>query len=257
MIEHGKYKGLKAVVLASTTTFPFERLPVELRQMIYEFLFCRGCTTKVFSGREMGVLSWQHSSNNHNTRQLVKRQGVDHLLTRPEPRFMSLLMTNKLIYTEARPFLYDGHDFDFYSMQLFNSFVQRLGTSACLLKSAFVAKGGVTRTGRCYELLNKLASLQNITVTFPVRPTDHLFAHAEKHWEHARLFLLSAGVDEKECTRRLDLITFRVGPAQRNVLGSDGKVIKGITAELNEQCKSYLRKKVHRHFQVKTKAIGS
>ncbi|KAI7559905.1 hypothetical protein D0869_13407 [Hortaea werneckii] len=255
MIEHGQYKGLKAVVLAPTTTFPFEKLPPELRQMVYERVFCRSCTTTVSAGKEIGELNWQRSSNNHTTGQLAKRQGVHPLLPRPEPRFMSLLMTNKLIYTEARPFLYDGHDFDFYSMALFNSFVQKLGTSARFLKSALVAKGGVTRTARCYTLLNQLEKLQNITVTFPVRPVDHFFAHVEKHWEHAKLFLLSAGVDEEESKRRLGLITFRVGPTQRNVLGSDGKVIKVITAEMNEVCKRYLMKKIKRHFQAETETI--
>ncbi|KAI6794222.1 hypothetical protein KC363_g4889 [Hortaea werneckii] len=257
MIEHGQHAGLKAVVLAPTTTFPFERLPAELRQMVYERLFCRHCTVKfrAFIGHEQNEI-WHHS-NEDRPPQPRKRERGGPNLHRPEPRCMSLLMTSKPIYTEASPFLYNGHNFFFQNMNHFNSFVQELGTSARFLTSALVAKSGTRLTECCYTLLNQLDSLQNITITLPAVPTERLPVHIEKQWEHAKLFLLSAGVDEKESIRRLDLITFRVGPTQRNVLGSDGKVIKVITAELNEACKKYLKMKIDRHFQAKTKAIGS
>lgn len=169
---------------------------------------------------------------------------------------MSLLMTSKPIYTEAIPFLYSGHHFFFHNMSQFIRFVQELGTSARFLTSALVAKSGARLNECCYAILNQLESLQTITITLLAVPTEHLLVHIDKQWEHAKLFLLSAGVDEKESMRRLDLITFRVGPAQRNVLGSDGKAIKAITAELNELCKEHLRKKISRHFRAGTKAIG-
>ncbi|RMY70372.1 hypothetical protein D0864_10899 [Hortaea werneckii] len=230
MIAHGQYAGLKAVVFAPTITFPFVRLPVELRQMVYERLFCRNCTPK-------------------------RRERVGPNATRPEPRHMSLLMTSKPIYTEAIPFLYNGHNFFFHNMSQFNRFVQELGTAARFLTSALVTKSGSKLTEHCYTLLNQLESLQRITLTLPAVPTERLSAHIDKQWEHAKLFLLSAGVDEKESMRRLDLITFRVGPTQRNVLGSDGKAIKVITTEMNELCKKHLRKKISRHFQAGTEAI--
>lgn len=163
-------------------------------------------------------------------------------------------MTNKLIYTEAIPFLYKGHNIVFNSMNQFNDFVQFLGLSARFLTSAMITKSGPKLTERCYTLLNQLESLQKITITLPAVPTERLLVHIEKQWEHAKLFLLSTGVDEEESKRRLDLITFRVGPMQRNVL-ADGKVIKMITTEMNEVCRNHLRKMIKRHFQIGTETI--
>ncbi|KAI7087477.1 hypothetical protein KC356_g4101 [Hortaea werneckii] len=250
MIEHGQYTGLKALVLAPTTTFPFESLPAELRQMVYERVFCRSCTMTMKDAR------WHHSNSTCPQPPLHQRS-VGFISTRSKPRYMSLLMTCKLIYTEGIPFLYKGHNIVFNSMNQFNRFVQHRGSSARFLTSAVVTKSGPKLTERCYTLLNQLESLQKITITLPAVPTERLPVHIEKQWEHAKLFLLSAGVDEKESIRRLGLITFRVGPTQRNVLASDGKAIKVITSELNEQCKKYLRMKIDTHFQAKTKAIGS
>lgn len=245
MIEHGQYTGLKALVLAPTTTFPFESLPAELRQMVYERVFCRDCTITMKDAR------WHHS-NSTCPQPPPHRQSVSFISTRSKPRYISLLMTNKLIYTEAIPFLYEGHNIVFNSMNQFNEYVQYRGLSARFLTSAMITKSGPKLTERCYTLLNQLESLQRITITLPAVPTEHLLVHIEKQWEHAKLFLLSAGVDEEESMRRLGLITFRVGPTQRNVLGSDGKVIKAITAEMNEVCKRYLMKKIQRHFQAET-----
>lgn len=247
MIEHGKYMGMKALVLAPTSTYPFESLPAELRQMVYERVFCRGCTMTMSNAR------WRHSSSIYPQHlELPNRQGVGFISTRSKPRYISLLMTNKLIYTEAIPFLYKGHNIVFGSMSQFNGTVKYLGSTARFLTSAVINKSGPKLTEHCYTLLNQLESLQTITITLPAVPTERLLVHIEKQWEHAKLFLLSVGVDEEESKRRLGLITFRVGPMQRNVLGSDGKVIKVITAELNEVCKSHLRKKISNHFQTGT-----
>lgn len=255
MIESGQYKGLQAIVLTPMTTFPFEKLPPELRQMVYERVFCRSCTmdsTAHTTGMENA--KWNHSSKIH-CQQPTKKQGVTLDWPRPELRCMSLLLTNRLIYTEARPFLYNGHDFVFHSMKQFNSFVPQLGTSARFLKSALIIKGGVTLSKRCYTLLNGLERLQKITVTLPAVPTDHISVHVEKQWEHIKLFVLREGVDEEESRRRLGLISFRVGPMQGNILGSDGNVIREITAGMNEACRRRLRRRINRHFQAETETI--
>ncbi|KAI7541441.1 hypothetical protein KC331_g8568 [Hortaea werneckii] len=245
MIESGRYTGLQAIVLTPTTAFPFESLPAELRQMVYERVFCRDCTISMKYAR------WHHS-NSTCPQSTPYRQSVSFISTRSKPRYISLSMTNKLIYTEAIPFLYKGHDIVFNSMNQFNDFVQFLGLSARFLTSAMITKSGSKLTERYYTLLNQLESLQKITITLPAVPTERLLVHIEKHWEHAKLFLLSAGVDEEESKRRLSLITLRVGPTQRNVVGSDGKVIKVITAEINEVCKRYLMQKISKHFQTGT-----
>ncbi|RMX82765.1 hypothetical protein D0869_05812 [Hortaea werneckii] len=255
MIESGRYTGLQAIVLTPTTTFPFEKLPPELRQMVYERVFCRSCTmdsTAHTSGMENA--KWKHSSKIH-CQQPTKRQGVALDSTRPELRCMSLLLTNRLIYTEARPFLYNGHDFVFHSMKQFNSFVPQLGTSARFLKSALIIKGGVTLSKRCYTLLNGLERLQKVTVTLPAVPTDHISVHVEKQWEHIKLFVYGEGVDEEESKRRVGLISFRVGPMQGNVLGSDRNVIREIRAGMNEACRRRLRRRVNSHFQTETETI--
>ncbi|GAB1740592.1 hypothetical protein NU219Hw_g5687t1 [Hortaea werneckii] len=252
VIESGQYTGLQAIVLTPTTTFPFESLPAELRLMVYERVFCRSCTM-VSSAHTSGMenATWKHSSNVHS-QQPVKRPGVALDGTRPEPRCMSLLLTNRQIYTEARPFLYNGHDFIFHSMKQFNSFIPRLGTSARFLKSALIVKGGVTLSKPCYTLLNRLESLQKMTVTLPAVPRDDIVVHVSKQWQHIKLFVLGEGVDEEESKRRLGLISFRVGPTQENVLWSNGHVIREITTEINEACRWRMRRKINRHFQAGT-----
>ncbi|KAI7233205.1 hypothetical protein KC330_g5490 [Hortaea werneckii] len=194
---------------------------------------------------------WKHSSKIY-PQQPTKKQGVALDWPRPELRCMSLLLTNRLIYTEARPFLYNGHDFIFHSMKQFNSLVPQLGTSACFLKSALIIKGGVTLSERCYTLLNGLERLQKITVTLPAVPRDHIVGHVEKQWEHIKLFVYGEGVDEEESKRRLGLISFRVGPTQRNVVASDGEAIREITAGMNEAWRRGLRRAINRHFQAET-----
>ncbi|RMY54913.1 hypothetical protein D0864_13875 [Hortaea werneckii] len=256
MIDSGQHNGLQAIVLAPTTTFPFQDLPPELRQMVYERVFCRSCTmdsSAHTSGMERA--KWHHR-NNTSSQQPTKRKGVALSCTRPEIRSLSLLLTSRLIYTEARPFLYNGHDFVFRSMKQFNSFVPRLGTSARFLKSALIAKGGARVSARCYTLLNQLESLQRITVTLPALPSAHISALVSYQWEHIKLFVLAEGVDEEESRRRLGLISFRVGPTQGNVLGSNGDVIREITADMNEACRERLvRRKLNRHFQAGTETI--
>ncbi|KAI7282089.1 hypothetical protein KC345_g3738 [Hortaea werneckii] len=256
MIESGQYNGLQAIVLAPTTTFPFESLPPELRQMVYERVFCRSCTmdsSAHTSGMERA--KWHHS-NKINSQQPTKRKGVALDCTRPGLRSLSLLLTSRLICTEARPFLYNGHDFVFRSMKQFNNFVPRLGTSARFLKSAMISKGGAKLSKHCCTLLNRLESLQRITVTLPALPSAHIFALLSYQWEYIKLFVLVEGVDEEESRRRLGLISFRVGPTQGNVLGSDGNVFREITADMNEACREHLmRRKVDRHFQAGTETI--
>ncbi|RMZ04734.1 hypothetical protein D0860_06248 [Hortaea werneckii] len=177
MIESGQYNGLQAIVLAPTTTFPFQNLPPELRQMVYERVFCRSCTmdsSAHTSGMENA--KWHHS-NNTNSRQPSKRRSVA---------------------LDSRPFLYNGHDFVFRSMKQFNNFIPRLGTSARFLKSAMISKGGAKLSKHCYTLLNRLESLQRITVTLPALPSAHISALLSYQWEYIKLFVLAEGVDEEE-----------------------------------------------------------
>ncbi|KAI7310565.1 hypothetical protein KC315_g12568 [Hortaea werneckii] len=255
MIESGQYNGLQAIVLTPTTTFPFESLPPELRQMVYERVFCHGCTMKSSAHTSgMEYAKWTHSNHIHS-QQPTKRQGVALDGARPGLRCLSLLLTSRLIYTEARPFLYSGHDFSFHSMKQFNNFVPRLGSSARFLKSALIGKGGVTLSARCYRLLHQLESLQKITITLPALPRDHISALVETQWEYIKLYVLAESVDEEESKRRLGLISFRVGLTQGNVLGSGGNVIGEITAGMNEACRRRLRRKIKRHFQPEMETI--
>lgn len=85
---------------ADPTPFPFERLPAELRLLVYREAL-RGLVRRGFAYGEKIVVACNKHSNNH----FAFRLG-DHQKGKPKGIDVGLLATNKLVTSEAIPVLY-------------------------------------------------------------------------------------------------------------------------------------------------------
>lgn len=68
------------------------------------------------------------------------------------------------------------------------------------------------------------------------------------HYEGLAAFLLAQGAEEQEALRRLHVIHFDIGSAQRGVFDWKGNIIIKMTAELEEWCKARIRGKLQEYF---------
>lgn len=103
----------KAADARKKKIFPFEKLPPELRNMIYEFLFASDGAITIYSqatGRsEPGKLKSQRKSSRKHS------HGIEGI---------RMLRTNKAIYHEALPVLYGANTFIFEGLAAITTFMK-------------------------------------------------------------------------------------------------------------------------------------
>ena len=92
---------------ADPTPFPFERLPAELRLLVYREAL-RGPVRRGFAYGEKIVVSCNKQNNNHFAFRLGDQQKGES-----KDINVGLLATNKLVTSEAIPVLYQMHTFEF------------------------------------------------------------------------------------------------------------------------------------------------
>lgn len=215
---------MKAFVVVPAPSFPFEKLPAELRLIVYGMA--------LGTGRTAHVSRYPASSE-----------------ARTGSRLRSLLLSNRAICTEAREFLYSHLHFSFGAMNNFIVFMERIGDAKRFLTRLTIERSGTNLTTQAYQMLSQTARLRTLTITLPSYFKGTLKDHLNKHWESMKIFVFADAASQEESKRRLNIVTFRVGHEQKSVLGEDGQAIKLITPELNGYCKEFLGKKLEAHLK--------
>lgn len=240
IVSAGQYAGLKGYIAVPATYFPFEKLPVELRQRIYKLLFPPRDFVSLDSVNS-GTSSYSYSSS------WSMQNGT--WPPRPAPLLkISILCVNRAINAEAVEFLYRPPHFTSYSMNTLNTWLEKIGSCRQHLTRLTITKSGHNMISDCYKLLADAIRLQSFEITLPSSFRASLDEHIEKHWSGLKHYLLAPGVDRKESFRRLDTVHFRIGPSQTGILNAEGDPMKEMTRERQEACKTKLRGKVLDHF---------
>ncbi|KAF2772245.1 hypothetical protein EJ03DRAFT_348633 [Teratosphaeria nubilosa] len=209
VIDSGPYAGAKALIILPTKTFPFQKLPAELREMVYEIVLSNDTKTS---------------------------------------KKCSILRTSREIFCEARPFLF-RREFNFSSMQQSNSFLRQIRPNLQFITKITVLKSGTNALRECYQQLIGAARLKNFSVCLPANFKGTIAEHIAKHWEALRIYLLANGSDEEESKRRLQKISFMVGRSQTSVTTNKGVVLRFITPDTNAQCRKKIETYIERHFE--------
>jgi hypothetical protein len=227
----GQHAGLKAWVALPATHFPFERLPIELRQRIYKLLF-----------PPQDIVSLDSLT--------IRRDYI-----RQDQKFRSrktaILRVNRAINAEVIGFLYHPSHFVSSAMGMLNDWLDNIGSSRQHLRRLTISKSGVNIIGNCYRLLADAVSLQFFEITLPSAARTTLDEHMERHWEGLKLYLLAHGIDRKESLRRLGVVHFKIGPSQNCILTAAGDAMREMTQERQESCRTKFRGKILDHFMRK------
>lgn len=77
--------------------------------------------------------------------------------------------------------------------------------------------------------------------------------HIDKHYQSLRHYLCPPSADLDEALRRLNVVCFDIGFAQRSVLDDKGEPIKAMTSELNAWCRRRMRVYLLDHFNPNAK----
>jgi len=231
IVTSGPNTGVKGYIAIPATHFPFEKLPLELRQRVYKLLF---------PPRSKLSLDHVYYSNDYHMQN-------GRWCRRPS-RATSMLRVNRAINAEAVEFLYRPPHFVSSSMSTLNAWLAKIGSCRQHLTRLTISKSGHNMVGECYELLADAVHLRFFEITLPSSLRASLDEHMEKHWEGLKHYLLAPGVNRKESLRRLDTVQFRIGPSQTGILNSEGDPMKEMTRERQEACKTKLRGKVLDHF---------
>jgi hypothetical protein len=91
--------------------------------------------------------------------------------------------------------------------------------------------------------------LQYFKINLPLTFNGTLRQHMDKHYEDLKLYLLARGADEAESLRRLDGVHFDIGPEQRGIKDSNGRVLRQMTPEIERSCLGFIRAKLQQHFK--------
>lgn len=220
--------------------FPFEKLPLELRQAIYKLVFRTGEDVSIDSRlfRDMG--DRQTLASKYRTPVIVSPRNA--------PRY-SLVLANHMISEEATEFLYSGRHFVFGTTANLKNWLKMIGDCAKFVTSLEVRRTGAQQTSHVYLQLSAATNLRYLCITLPLSPSsDTLDVHIDKHWSHLKHFLLASYASEAKAMARLDAIHFRVGKEQGGVLGSDGKPMRAITSAKNAWCRERIRGHLRKHF---------
>lgn len=199
--------------------FPFDRLPLELRQNIYKLLF--------------------PSDNPINISAKYKKHNKEEWYN--SPRNYSILLVNRAIGAEVKEFLYRPQHFVFNGTTTLMSWLNTIGSCRKFLSRLTVSKSGHLLIPKCYKLLCDATRLQYLKITLPSSRHASLEDHIDAHWKDLSPYLLAHLSDHEECLRKLDCIEFDVGPASHAVTNSHGRPINEMTVELQDWCKARIR----------------
>ncbi|KAM0713601.1 hypothetical protein Q7P37_010563 [Cladosporium fusiforme] len=230
----GPYAGHRAFVIVKANTFPFERLPPELRQQIYRLVLPAGESIYIFG-------DWFR-------RRIVRKAAI--------------LIVSHTIHDEAVEFLYRPHQFSFRSAGAFSAFLCRIGPGRKYLSHLTVMKSGHRQIEDCYINLSFVKRLQYFKIALPGSLKASLAEHIDRHWEDMSFYLLADQADHAESLRRLAIVHFDVGRTTKGTLDSDGQPIREMTEERQEWCRARLRELLREHFvaqknSIKIKTCGS
>lgn len=244
------------------TYFPFDRLPVELRQSIYKLLFTPAVqitggsldrATRRYEGRALharGNISRDEVRNRFGSRMYYASEIITDLQNhKPDNiRVYSMLLVNRALGAEAKEFLYRDRTFNFTAMGTLDTWLKSIGISKRYLTSLTVGMSSAKQSIACYRHIVDATHLQRFSVTLPGSQPEPLRKHIDKHWDAMSRYLLAGDADQTESLRRVGNLHFTVGKSQRSVLSSTGEPITFITLELNEWCRERIRGLVRKHF---------
>lgn len=233
MITGGPYAGLKAIVLAPAAKFPFEKLPAELRQIIYDLVLNSHGATRI------------KTRNEHRGVRLLRCSFDTSSPTFVKP--LSLLCVSRAVSNEAKEFLYKP-DFVFTTMSDLIWFLERIGKAKRHLISVTVERSGHNLTGQCCRLLSEAVKLRHFMVTFPSTFQGTMLQHMRKHWDHIQIFCLANHADLTASIERSKVVDYRVGPGQTSLVDRNGAPVRSITPAMNTWCKRYTRRELENHF---------
>ncbi|KAK6438583.1 hypothetical protein LTR95_005221 [Oleoguttula sp. CCFEE 5521] len=228
-ISSGPLAGYSYLLFPPSSRGHFEILPVELRHMIY---------TSVFSPSRRSITLNRADFPSSYTAYTTQKSIRGRVATTPEHFCrgdLALLLVNRMIRDEAKAFIYHGREIIFPAMQDFIRWIPRIGSNVNLLTHLTVRKSGANQLEDFYGLLAKIppGRLQHVQVTLSANFKGTLRNHVTDHWNKGEAFFVGDNVSQVEGRRRVDLMTFTIGPSQKSVLVSNDSedVMKEISAE--------------------------
>lgn len=256
--------------------FPLFKLPLELRQRVYELVLGDKDETSITkrtlhkSGQRHTQWSWSVLKHQIETSpQSELKQGLERSMAMElrnlkystgagEPlklddvllttKSYSMLLVNREISKEAKEFLYRGRHFIFPSSDVMFEWLDLIGSCKRFITHMTCEKSGHRVLRECYQRLKTIDRLQYFKITLSASLRAPLAEHITKHYAELKHYLLAQNADQVESLRRLHCIHFAIGKDQQGVLTHDGTPYKDMTPELEEWCKERIRHKVLRHF---------
>jgi len=229
IIASGPWAGAKALVFVPAPRFPFQKLPVELREMIYDEV--AGTKGTISIGETQS--RYQRSQYRYDDR----------------AKWTALLFTNRAISREARKSFYVHKHFVFNGMQKFITFMRQIGDARRFLTKLTVKRSSMRLLHEGFtQLLHTRARLQSFTFNLPTDFKGTLVEHINESWKTLGIYLLGDSADLTESLERLDRIVFAAGSRQ-GVTRRSGAPIGSITPDIKDLCKRRLRKRLLVHHE--------
>ncbi|KAF1948685.1 hypothetical protein CC80DRAFT_299207 [Byssothecium circinans] len=201
--------------VSNQTTSPLFKLPLEIREMIYEYSLIddRGGYIETWDWKDTRFLHLVTSRRTQDRKMLVECLCLDRRGERRSKAFLrsALLRTCRRIYTEALPILYAKTQFVFFTGRVFNAFslhtpsshVQHIRSlrinDACTPYDLFT---GPICSGHFYQPLRALQTLTRLRTVYvgveiilspygePVAQFEEAPAHLERHLQILRVAAL-------------------------------------------------------------------
>ncbi|KAG9672160.1 hypothetical protein KCU95_g18885, partial [Aureobasidium melanogenum] len=156
LMNEGPYAGRHVLVMQpepdENEKFPFLDLPAEIRNMIYSLVLERpGCSIRL-SGKHSGIIStdWYEGNN-----RLISKEA--------EPYSTSLVRVNKQISSEASPYLFSRHTFEFPDSTMLQRFLEYLGPERVKSLVSISVDQTYKVSGReAYQLLSPAVALAKL-----------------------------------------------------------------------------------------------
>ncbi|KAK5120171.1 hypothetical protein LTR85_006652 [Meristemomyces frigidus] len=217
----------------SKDVFPFERLPPELRNAIYELLIPTGNKVQVRRSRVGGGAQSDFKLrldivDTTAVRRPKRRATQPAKIIGPflPQNGTAILRMNKLAYAEALPIIYGANTFVFNSMPSLVQFAKQAKRGVPCLRDVTLATCTTTSMARALPRLGKTMSLWRLTITLNPCPASAADA-AKALFKGARAFV-EVENDEAARRHRFELLRFEI----------DGNLIKARVGSWNLQADS-------------------
>lgn len=256
-VSSGPYAGQKAFVHVRTPRVSLDRLPLELRNMVYGFCFLRGGPINIRSGVvDIPSRRCRHSQSSSKD---SRRRSEGHADDSKDPiGGLNVLLINRQFGKEAKEFLYRGQTFVFGTRPDYILFMKSIGKSTRFLTHLNLRLSRCSRHVDCYNLLKNSPHLSTVNFALSSQYRGPITTHIDRQFEDMKEWLFHDNADQQTAPERLRKVSFEIGAHQSGVLDQQGDPLEAMTPDLRDGCLRRMQRHLEKHFgKTRTSARSS